>query len=78
MCQRGKTIACDAGPYGAEGYIYQGLCTLPQFDGKYPVIGSWVVDGQPAGMCIREDVSPITTNMSNFVPHYFTADSDEG
>jgi glutathionylspermidine synthase len=35
------------------------------------VIGSWVIDGQSAGMCIREDSSAVTTNTSNFVPHYF-------
>jgi glutathionylspermidine synthase len=59
------------GPYGEQGYIYQGLQLLPRFDGRYPVIGAWLVDGQPAGMGIREDDSPITTNTSQFVPHYF-------
>ncbi len=59
------------GPYGEEGYVYQALAPLPCFQGMYPVIGSWVVGGEPAGMCIREDVSPITTNMSFFVPHVF-------
>jgi glutathionylspermidine synthase len=34
------------------------------------VIGSWVVGGKSAGICLREDRSPITTNMSHFVPHY--------
>jgi glutathionylspermidine synthase len=60
-----------AGPYGEQGYVYQALQTLPVFDGHYPVIGSWVIDGQSAGICVREDSSPITTNISNFVPHYF-------
>ncbi len=59
------------GPYGDEGYIYQALTCLPCFAGMYPVIGSWVVGGEPAGMCIREDATPITTNMSYFVPHVF-------
>jgi len=59
------------GPYGAEGHVFQALSPLPCFDGVYPVIGSWVVGDEPAGMCIREDVTPITTNMSNFVPHFF-------
>jgi glutathionylspermidine synthase len=59
------------GPYGQEGYIFQALQTLPVFDAHYPVIGSWLIDGQSAGMCIREDSSPITTNSSHFVPHYF-------
>lgn len=73
LVANGKLIASDDGPYGSEGYIYQGLYALPTFNEKYPVIGSWVVNGQAAGMCLREDVTPITTNMSNFVPHYFTA-----
>lgn len=69
----GHLIAEDGGPYGAEGYVYQQLENMPVFDGKYPVIGAWTVGAGAAGMCIREDVSPITTNMSNFVPHYFTS-----
>jgi glutathionylspermidine synthase len=59
------------GPYGEEGFVYQELFPLPCFDGMYPVIGSWIVGNEPAGMCLREDVSPITTNMSYFVPHVF-------
>jgi glutathionylspermidine synthase len=59
------------GPYGGQGHIYQELRMLPSFDGRYPVIGSWVIDGRSAGMCIREDSSAITSNTSNFVPHYF-------
>ncbi|MBL8674234.1 MAG: glutathionylspermidine synthase family protein [Rhodospirillales bacterium] len=59
------------GTYGAEGFIYQKYHELPRFDGYHAVIGSWVVAGQPAGMCVREDSSPITHNASRFVPHYF-------
>jgi len=59
------------GPYGSQGHIYQALQSLPCFDGHYPVIGAWVIDGQSAGMCIREDSAAVTTNTSNFVPHYF-------
>jgi glutathionylspermidine synthase len=60
-----------SGPYGAEGFIYQALAPMPQFEGRYPVIGSWIVGDQAAGMCIREDKSPVTTNMSQFIPHFF-------
>jgi glutathionylspermidine synthase len=66
----GACIACCDGPYGDAGSIYQALYPLPTFDGMHPIIGSWLVDGQPAGMCVREDVNLITTNTSNFVPHY--------
>lgn len=60
------------GAYGAEGFVYQGVAPLPEFGGRYPVIGSWIVGDEPAGMGIREDDSPITQNTSRFVPHYFT------
>jgi len=67
----GRELAAGDGPYGAEGFIYQELANLPCFDGRYPVIGAWIVGNEAAGMCIREDATPITTNMSHFVPHYF-------
>jgi glutathionylspermidine synthase len=60
------------GGYGKEGFVYQGVAPLPSFDGRYPVIGAWIVGDQPAGIGIREDDSPITRNSSRFVPHYFT------
>jgi len=59
------------GSYGAEGYIYQAYAPLPRFDGRYPVIGSWIVGDRAAGMGIREDASPITRNSSRFIPHWF-------
>lgn len=57
------------GGYGAEGFVRQELSLLPQFDGRYPVVGCWIVGDEPAGMGLREDASPITTNRSRFVPH---------
>jgi glutathionylspermidine synthase len=62
----------EPGDYGAEGFVYQGLAKLPDFGGRYPVIGSWIIGDAPAGIGIREDDSPITRNSSRFVPHYFT------
>ncbi len=61
----------EGGAYGAEGYIWQAYCPLPCFDGRYPVIGSWIVGDRAAGIGIREDDSPITRNSSRFVPHCF-------
>jgi glutathionylspermidine synthase len=61
-----------AGPdqeYGAEGFVHQGLATLPDFGGSHPVLGVWLVDGQPAGLGVRESESLITNNLSRFVPH---------
>lgn len=57
------------GPYGAEGFVYQEYAPLPDFDGQHPVLGAWVVDGEAAGLGIRESDTLITDNLSRFVPH---------
>ena len=68
----GAVVEATEGEYGAEGWIYQALAPLPRFGDDYALIGSWVVDGVPAGIGLREDHSRITRNTSRFVPHYFT------
>jgi glutathionylspermidine synthase len=65
----GSAIDAQPGPYGEEGFIRQMLMPLPNFAGNYPVIGSWLVDDMPCGLSIREDETPITGNMSRFIPH---------
>ncbi len=49
--------------------IRQALCPLPDFGGNYPVLGSWLVGEEPAGLGVREDVSRITGDRSRFMPH---------
>jgi glutathionylspermidine synthase len=66
-----RGVYAQPGTYGAEGHVYQAYAPLPQFDGRYPVIGSWIVGDMAAGMGIREDTTPVTSNTSRFVPHYF-------
>ena len=66
-----RGVFAQPGTYGAEGYVYQIYAPLPEFDGNYPVIGSWMIGADSAGMGIREDVSPVTRNTSRFIPHYF-------
>ena len=62
--------ACETqGEYGEEGYIYQQLQKLPAFENNFPVIGSWIIDGQSAGIGIRESSSLVTDNFSRFLPH---------
>jgi glutathionylspermidine synthase len=63
-------VATD-GPYGDEGFVHQAWAPLPCVDGRYAVIGSWLVAGVPHGIGIREDSTPITRDTSRFVPHYF-------
>jgi len=65
----GNALDRDSGPYGAEGFVRQALAPLPQFDGHHVVLGSWLAAGQPCGLSVREDASPITKNSSRFLPH---------
>lgn len=65
----GEALETHEGPYGAEGFIRQALAPLPNFADQYPVIGSWIIDGTPCGLSIREDENPITGNTSRFIPH---------
>jgi glutathionylspermidine synthase len=51
-------------------YVVQQWQPLPEFAGWHPVIGSWVVGDEPAGMSIREDRGDVTGNMSCFVSHF--------
>jgi glutathionylspermidine synthase len=55
-----------------DHYIYQKYFEIPKPDYHHtPVIGSWMVGDEPAGIGIREDLSIVTNNKSHFVPHYF-------
>jgi glutathionylspermidine synthase len=72
LVRANATLQSTSGDYGAEGYIYQQLATLPEFDGNYPVLGSWIIGQQPAGMGIRESNTLVTDNLSRFVPHFIS------
>lgn len=68
----GREFARTDGEYGEGHFVYQAAQRLPEFEGNYAVIGSWLVNGFSCGIGIREDTNPITTNTSRFVPHIFT------
>jgi glutathionylspermidine synthase len=65
----GVPFASHEGHYGSEGFVRQALAPLRDFNGQYPVIGSWLVDHTPCGLSVREDAGPITGNNSRFLPH---------
>lgn len=69
LVKEGRAVASAPGSYGAEGYVRQALHLLPELGGAYPVIGAWLVGGAPAGMSVREDATPLTSNRSRFIPH---------
>jgi glutathionylspermidine synthase len=69
VVRAGAVLAEGAGPYGAEGSVRQALAELPDFDGRRPVLGCWIVGDAPAGLCLREGDGPVTTDRALFVPH---------
>ncbi|WP_435185227.1 glutathionylspermidine synthase family protein [Streptomyces sp. bgisy126] len=52
-----------------EPSCYQGLAPLPDFDGNRVVLGAWVVEGEAAGLGIRESAGPVTDEYARFLPH---------
>lgn len=69
IVDEGRVLESQGGDYGEEGFVYQEYWPLPGFDGNRPVLGSWMIDQEPAGMGIRESDGIITGNTSRFVPH---------
>lgn len=61
----------SAAPAEPEGVVYQALAPMAVADGNTAVLGSWLIDGEPAGIGIRESSGLVTTNTSRFVPHLF-------
>jgi glutathionylspermidine synthase len=53
--------------------IYQQYREIPAFDGARPVLGTWVINGHPAGLGIRESEHLITDTDARFLPHYIDA-----
>jgi glutathionylspermidine synthase len=63
----------QAANWGEEGYCYQQWAPLPSYEGFHPVLGSWVVDGFPAGLMLREQRGLITDGLARFAPHVIDA-----
>jgi glutathionylspermidine synthase len=71
LVREGETVASGAeGGYGEEGFVFQALYEWgDRLEGRTPVLGAWLVQGEPAGLGIRESDGPITDDASRFVPH---------
>ncbi|MBU3893413.1 glutathionylspermidine synthase family protein [Serratia sp. JUb9] len=69
IVQNGQEVANVDGPYGEEGMIVQQFHPLPQFEGSYTLIGSWLINDQAGGIGLREDRELITQDLSRFYPH---------
>jgi glutathionylspermidine synthase len=69
IVKENQSIEKTSGEYGEEGYVYQQLIDLPNFENNYPIIGSWIIGQEAAGIGIRESNTLITNNTSRFIPH---------
>ena len=58
-------------PWEWQPMVYQELHPEVVFEGAHPVLGSWVIGGEAAGIGVREDRGRITSNGSRFVPQLF-------
>ncbi len=57
-------------------FIHQAIAPPCVFAGnsgqpRYPVLGLWMIDQDCSGLGIRESATPVTDNLSSFIPHYF-------
>jgi glutathionylspermidine synthase len=69
----GETVVRNKGPYPGP-FVCQAYAPLPAFPDEggaqwHPVLGVWLIDGEPAGLGIRESAGLVTDNLSHFVPH---------
>jgi len=68
LVRDGETVSVE-GPYDDCPMVVQEATRLFSSEHGHAVIGSWIIGDEPGGMGIREDSSPITMDMSRFVPH---------
>lgn len=71
ISESGQVVVETGGTYASDWCVYQALCPLADFNGRHPVIGSWIIGDEAHGMGIRESNGPVTDNLSSFIPHYF-------
>ena len=72
LIKNSEVVLETDGSYGENKMIYQEFFEIPKFDAWTPIIGSWIIGEESAGIGIREDKSIITNQLSHFVPHIFT------
>lgn len=71
VVRNGNVVEGSLSGENQSGYVYQALAPMAEASGKTAVFGSWLIDGEPAGMGVRESSGIVTNNTSSFVPHLF-------
>lgn len=71
IVDKDQVLQQTEGEYGEEGFIFQQYFALPDFNGFRPVLGSWLIGGETAGIGIKETRHFVHDNLSGFCPHFF-------
>ena len=69
----GIDVHTDPAHTVGQALVHQAFTELPDLEGNYPVIGSWLIAGESAGLGFRESTSLITDTAARFVPHRLDA-----
>ena len=64
------TVVSTPGRYKRQAN-QSALAPAAVFDNRPTVLGLWMIDQDCCGMGVRESFSPITDNLSSFIPHFF-------
>jgi glutathionylspermidine synthase len=70
LYRAGSLVESIPGTYAEQpGWVVQQATKLFASPHGHGVLGVWMVGNEAVGLGIREDASPITMNLSRFVPH---------
>lgn len=69
ILHHGRTVSSGIAHAGKEASVYQQHTELYRGGGLHFVWGLWMVGDECRGLSARGDTSPITGNLSRFVPH---------
>ncbi len=67
----GDTSMATGGDFADGPWLHQALGPVIEADGNWAVLGTWLVDGEPCGLGVREARTPVIRNTDRFVPHLF-------
>lgn len=70
-----ERVEASGGTYGKASWIRQSIVQLPEFRGRHPMTGIFVVQGEPVGLLIRESPGLITHCESPVIPHVIRHES---
>jgi glutathionylspermidine synthase len=66
-----STPGPDHGPQIVQALAPEATFPAPDGTPRHPILGLWMIDQTCSGLGIRESATPITDNLSSFVPHFF-------